>query len=273
MLSEAVASNPANIVYLSRGQAGTRSATIARFLQALGAQPASTTGFGDFTIERKAAELVFGWRALPVYEMQDATYVLGIGADFLGGWVSPVLYARRFGHMRQGRPALRGTLVQGESRFSQTAWSADRWLPVRPGGEHAFALAVGNLLLAAGRGTSADVPEGIRQTFAAVNLSDAVERCGIEERVLRRVVRELAEASHPLVIAGASVVQTNSLQAVAAGNALNVLLGNVGKSGGVMRPVDGFVAQWPETRPAYRNLSERLASAEIAVKALVDVLR
>ncbi len=265
VLTQAAANNPAGIVYLTRGQTGTRSATVARFLQALGAQPASTSGFGDFTIERRAAELVFGWRGLPVYEMQDATHVLGIGADFLGGWVSPVFYARRFGHMRQGRPALRGTLVQAESRFSQTAWSADRWLPVRPGGEHAFALAVGNLLLAAGRGTSADVPEGIRQAFAAVNLSDVVERCGIEERLLRRVVRELAEASHPLVIAGASVVQTNSLQAVAAGSALNVLLGNVGKAGGVMRSADGFVAQWPETRPAYRNLQERLEAAEVVL--------
>jgi hypothetical protein len=128
MLSEAVASNPADIVYLSRGQAGTRSATIARFLLALGAQPASTTGFGDFTIERKAAELVFGWRGLPVYEMQDATYVLGIGADFLGGWVSPVLYARRFGHMRQGRPALRGSLytfARHRRRFSRQGCDLD----------------------------------------------------------------------------------------------------------------------------------------------------
>ncbi len=265
LLTQAVASNPAGIVYLTRGQTGTRSATIARFLQALGAEPASTTGFGDFTMERRAAELVFGWRGLPIYELQDATHVLGIGADFLGGWVSPVLYARRFGHMRQGRPALRGTLVQAESRFSQTAWSADRWLPVRPGGEHAFTLAVGHLLLAAGRGTAADIPEGIRQTFAAVNLADAVERCAIEERALRRVARELTEASAPLVIAGASIVQTNSLQAVAAGNALNVLLGNVGKPGGVMRPSDGFVPQWPQDRPVYRNVQERLEKAEVVL--------
>jgi anaerobic selenocysteine-containing dehydrogenase len=265
LLSQTAANNPAGIVYLTRGVAGTRSATIAHFLQALGAEPASTTGFGDFTIERRAAEAVFGWRGLPVYEMQDATYVLGIGADFLGSWVSPVFYARRFGHMRQGRPALRGTLVQAESRFSQTAWSADRWLPVRPGGEHAFALALGNLLLAAGRGMSADVPEGIRQTFAAVNLAEAVERSGIEDRLLRRVARELAESSAPLVIAGASVVQTNSLQAVAAGNALNILLGNTGKAGGVMPPAAGFLPQWAAGRPSYRSLQERLEKAEVVL--------
>ena len=60
-----------------------------------------------------------------MYEVQDATLVLSIGADFLGGWVSPVLYSRRYAHMRQGRHELRGRLVHAESRFSLTAWNAD----------------------------------------------------------------------------------------------------------------------------------------------------
>ena len=93
-----------------------------------------------------------------------------------------------------------------------------------------------------------------------------MERCGIEERLLRRVARELAEASAPLVIAGASVVQTNSLQAVAAGSALNVLLGNVGKPGGVMpaggwfrRAVAGNAARLPESPGAARECRSRAA--------------
>jgi anaerobic selenocysteine-containing dehydrogenase len=264
ILSQAAQTNPAGIVYLSRGPAGTRSETIARFLQALGAEPASSTGFGDFAVERRAAELLFGWQGLPVYEVQDATHVLGIGADFLGGWVSPVFYARRFGHMRQGRPALRGSLIQAESRFSQTAWSADRWLPVRPGGEQALALAVGHLLLAEGR-ADAGTPQGIRQIFEAVDLDAAVQRCGVEQRLLRRVARELAEASSPLVVAGASIVQTNSLQAVSAGNALNILLGNVGKPGGVMPPAAPFVPEWQVSRPAYRDIEERLRTADVVL--------
>ena len=124
--------------------------TVARFLDAIGAPPASTLGIADLTVERKAAEIAFGWQGVPVYEIQDATFVLSIGADFLGGWASPVFYSRRFGHMRRGRPGLRGRLVHAESRFSQTAWSADQWLPVRPGGELALALGIGHVLVTEG---------------------------------------------------------------------------------------------------------------------------
>src|SRR5579864_2209455 len=147
MFRKAVEKDPARIVWLTRPETGSRSATIASFLQALGAPSASTIGVCDFEIERKAAERVFGWNGLPAYEIQDADYVLGLGADFLGGWISPVFYARRFGHMRRGRPGRRGRLIHAESRFSLTAASADQWLPVAPGGELALALAIGHVLV------------------------------------------------------------------------------------------------------------------------------
>jgi anaerobic selenocysteine-containing dehydrogenase len=92
-----------------------------------------------FPIESKAAGMVYGWQGLPVYDLGRATYALGIGADFLGGWASPVFYGRQFGHFRQGRPGVRGKLVQAESRFSVTASSADQWLPIRPGADPHFA--------------------------------------------------------------------------------------------------------------------------------------
>jgi hypothetical protein len=70
----------------------------------LGAPPALTCSLDSFAIERKAAELAFGWKGLPRYDLAQARYALGVGADFLGGWASPVYYSRQFGHFRQGRP-------------------------------------------------------------------------------------------------------------------------------------------------------------------------
>jgi anaerobic selenocysteine-containing dehydrogenase len=46
----------------------------------------------------------------------------------------------------------------------------------------------------------------------------------------------LGESTAPLVIAGASIVQTNSLDAIVASHHVNLLLGNVGKAGGVLAP-------------------------------------
>jgi anaerobic selenocysteine-containing dehydrogenase len=265
-LAKAVADNPRGIVYLARPQVGTRSATIARFLEALGAESASTLGLWDFAVERGAAAAVHGWDGLPNYEMQDATYVLGIGADFLGGWVSPVYYARRFGHFRRGRLGLRGRLVHAESRFSQTAWSADQWLPVRPGGEHALALAIGHLLVAEKWAPGLETaPASLRTAYAAVDLDGALEIAGLEVRLVRRIAHELASATAPLVVAGASVVQRNSFDAVVAASALNLLLGNVGGKGGVMPPAGTPLESLTASRPRTSNLPERLEAASLVL--------
>ena len=203
----------------------------------MGAPPARTCSVADLAVERKAAELVFGWKGLPRYDLGSARYALGVGADFLGGWASPVYYARQFGHFRQGRPGLRGKLVQAESRMSLTAGSADEWLPVRPGFEPHLLIAIARLLLdeklARNAGT---LPNGITESILAANLADVIRASGIAEKRLRRIVRELGESEAPLIIAGASIVQTNSLEALVTAHYVNALLGNIGRPGGVLPP-------------------------------------
>ena len=264
VLARALDAGPQGIVYLSRPGAGTRAATVQRFLDAIGAPPASTTGVADFTIERTAAARVYGWRGLPVYEIQDATFVLSIGADFLASWASPVLYARRFGHMRQGRPGIRGRLVHAESRLSQTGWSADEWLPVKPGGEQAFALAVGHILLKEGWARDpTSLPPAVKEVYEALDVDRAVELSGIPFKQIREVARGLSEATAPLVVAGASIVGPNSLESVIAASVLNLLLGNVNEKGGVRAPSEPLLPEWDESRPRYEDLLQRLDKAEV----------
>ena len=229
--------DPTSILFLTGPRAGVRALAISRFLEAIGAPPAATFEIADFPLERKAAELVHGWQGLPVYDLARARFVLGVGADFLGGWASPVYYSRQFGHMRQGRPEVRGRLVQAESRLSVTAAAADQWIPLRPGSEVFFAAAVGRLLLdeKLARQPKA-VPEGVLRAFQSLDLNAAARACGIDEKVLRRAARQLGESEAPLVIPGAGIVQTNSLPALIAAAYLNVLLGNLGQPGGVLPP-------------------------------------
>ena len=236
-LEAALSADPRKIVYLAQPHAGTRSANISRFLAALGAPPAKTIGVTDFAVEREAARRAYGWEGLPVYEIQDATAVLSIGADFLGGWVSPVLYSRRYGHMRQGRWELRGRLIHAEARFSLTAWNAERWLPVRPGGELDLALGIGHALLGGGSALAAEaVPASVLAAFADADIEELAESSGVTADAMREVAAELVSASAPLVVPGASIIRENSVDAVVAASALNLLLGRVGVSGGVHPP-------------------------------------
>ena len=231
------------VVTLTQPIAGTRSLALQRFLQAAGAPAPTVCSLADFAVERKAAETVFGWNGLPLYDIANADFVLSVGADFLGGWVSPVYYARQFGNFRQGRRHVRGTLVHAESRLSITAGAADRWLPLRPGSEPQFLSAVATLL--------ADRSADIKTLLAA---------CGLPENRVREVAQGLAEAQAPLVIGGASVVQTNSLDAVVMSHHVNQALGNVGKKGGVLAPASPAAGGFGD-----RRADEALKGARVVI--------
>ena len=266
ILTRALDAEPQGIVYLTRPGAGTRAATLQRFLDSIGAPPASTTGIADFTVERAAAEQVYGWSGLPVYEIQDATFLLSIGTDFLGSWASPVLYARRFGHMRQGRRGIRGRLVHAESRLSQTGWSADEWVPVKPGGEQALALLVGHILLKEGWARDpTSLPPAVKEVYESLDVDHAVELAGIPFERIREIAHGLSEATAPVVVAGASIVRPNSLEAVVAASALNLLLGNVNQKGGVHGPSEPLLARFEKDRPRYDNLLQRLDKANVVL--------
>ena len=258
-LAKSRASDPKKIFFLTTPEVSARTQSIQRFLESLGAPPPLTCSAASLDVERRAADSVFGWKGLPRYDLGLARYALGVGANFLGGWASPVYYARQFGHFRQGRPGVRGRLVQAESRMSLTAANADEWLPLRPGSEPQFLIAIARLLLDEKLAHNADaLPPGVHETILSANLADLIRTSGIEEKRLRRVARELGESEAPLVIAGASVLHTNSLQALIAAHYLNLMLGNVGKPGGMFPPNPSPVAD-----PQTANIPEALKRAEI----------
>src|SRR5580658_2767712 len=225
--------DPSRIVFLTGPNAGSRSAAIQGFLTAIKAPQATVCSLADFAIERKAAEQALGWNGLPVYDIANATHVLGVGADFLGGWASPVYYARQFGQFRQGRLGIRGNLFQAESRFSITAAAADRWLPIAPGSEPQFIAAVARILIDAKLAPNvAGLPATVAQAFRSADVTAMLKACGLEPQRTLPMILEFGASHAPLVVAGASAVHTNSLDAVVASHYLNLMLGNVGKSGG-----------------------------------------
>jgi anaerobic selenocysteine-containing dehydrogenase len=131
----------------------------------------------------------------------------------------------------------------------------------------AFALAVGHVLVEENLlPVSVKPPAGIREGFAAVSLDAAARMSGLQVAQIRQVARELAQAEAPVVVGGASVVQTNSLDAVMAANALNILLGSVGRKGGVAPPSAGLIDEaYEKSRPDRDDLLKRLDSAQVVL--------
>src|SRR5260221_316036 len=260
-IAKARASGPRGIVFLTGPHVGTRSVAVQQFAQALGAPDPVVCSVADFAVERKAAEIVFGWQGLPVYDLAHARHALGVGLDFLGGWASPVYYSRQFGHFRQGRGNLRGYLAQAESRLSITAAAADRWLPLRPGSEPQFLAAVGRILLDTGLARNRrQLPLPVVQAFQSADVSALLASCGLEEKRVREVVQQLGESEAPLVLAGASIPHSNSLDAIVASHYVNLMLGNVGKTGGVVPPAAAVAAP-----PKNHKAAEALARAQVVL--------
>ena len=181
---------------------------------------------------REAARRVFGVEEVPRFDLQNARTVLSFGADFLGGWLSPVRFGLEYGIFRQGSYDVRafqprgpgqprGRLIHIDTRFSTTAASADEWVWVRPGAEGLLALSIAQELGAPG------LDVFVAEATAA--------RTGVAADRVRRIARELSAAAPTLVIGGGSAgAYTHGTDSLAAILGLNVLLGNIGRPGGVL---------------------------------------
>ena len=174
-----------------------------------------------------AAENLLGQEGLPFFDIANADLVFSFGANFLETWLSPVAFTRHYSKMRRGLAGKRGYMVQFEPRMSQTAANADEWVPLHPGTEGLVAMALGRLV-AEQRGQS------LPQAFADVDVQAASDASGVSMEALDHLAQLFSEAERPLALPGGTALsQTNGLGSAEAVLALNALVNNFGKQGGV----------------------------------------
>ncbi len=165
---------------------------------------------------REANRRSFGRAVVPSYRYDNARVVVGIEADFLGTWLSPVEIARAWA---RGRRLEGGGEMprhyQIESGMSLTGGKADRRLPVLPSELGLAALA---LVRRVAR----------RAGEAAPDASDP----SIDPRIFDAIADDLwNHRGGSLVVSG-----VNDLAVQTAVNRLNALLGNVGPTIDLDRP-------------------------------------
>jgi menaquinone reductase, molybdopterin-binding-like subunit len=176
-------------------------------------------------------------------EYEQARTLLSFGAPLIDGWGTPGRIIR----MLNDRKANGLRLIQVESRQSRTALKADRWLPIRPGTEAILALGIAHIII-----SEKLYPAGIEK--AAADFTDyakmigeftpaaVAETTGINSSDIIATARELAQSGPAIVIAGcdpAGGPLGKSAETAIAG--LNLLIGSVGRQGGVIsrRPIPG----------------------------------
>lgn len=155
-----------------------------------------------------ANEKSFGLNAIPDYLFDKTKVVVSFGADFLGTWLSPVEYTKKYTSARNLRDGQKEMLrhYQFESGMTLSGSNADVRFPIKPSEEGGIVLALYNAIA---KMKGAQIING---TTSSVDVGDLAEEL-------------LANEGKSIVISGSN---DENIQLVV--NAINQLLGNYGNT-------------------------------------------
>ena len=287
-LVDRLKATPAGQTVLITGPLRGHQALVAdRFARGTGARWMQLDLFGETQL-REASRRVFGQETLPYFDVEHARTVLSIGADWLGTWLSDVNMNVQYGNFRQGSYKLgqafkprhagepRGYLVHVDSRFSPTAANADEWIWVRPGTEGVFALSLANALIAAGADQAGAGAFGGATGLANYAPDRVAQQTGVDAAKVNDLARRLMGTRPSLVIGGGSAGgHSNGTASLSAILGLNLLLGAVGREGGVLPNPAPVIEGLPTPRPAAMNdwllLRDQINSGQVTTVLVYGV--
>lgn len=235
--------------FISGSDRGTVPRLCERFMTAYG-----SPNFMRMPSIRDSYELTLylmqGVQAFPGFDFENTDFVLSFGSGIIDGWGSPVYMARVNSIWHSS-----GTkVIQIEPRLSNTAAKSDKWLPINPGTEAALAMGLSHIIIKESLYDS-DFISNDTQGFNdwkhfvldKYNPDSVAAITGIDSRTLVILARGFANASRPLAICGrGDGITPVSLDECMAVHALNALVGNINKKGGIWAVSEPDYINWPE---------------------------
>lgn len=230
----------------------TISAMIERFTKAVGSPnymkvPTSEDTSGITT------NLMFGKRGYVTYDLENSDYILSFGSGLLEGWGAPGRVLNAWGLWKSKNLKGRVNIVQVESRASNTASKADKWVPARPGTETALALGIAHVIIKNGLYDKAfvennsngflsneakgeDTYKGFKQLVLEHYSPEKVSMItGISVSDISEIATSFSGADAPVAVCGKGkgLLNGDPLEYMAV-YALNALTGRINKPGGLI---------------------------------------
>lgn len=174
-----------------------------------------------------AQEKSYGKAVLPNYHFDKAKVILSIDCDFLGEWLSSVEFQKDFAKRRdlvKQKSKDFNKFIAAETHPTMTGTNADQRVPLKPGDQRKFVLAVAKALSDLGIGGITGV--------SGLDLAKTASELGIPKELILKTATALAGAKgESLVVAGGSSAETaDAIDLQIAVNMLNSALGNDGKT-------------------------------------------
>lgn len=209
---------------------------MARFTQALGSANFYTHG-AACNLSKESGNLHTLGGSFNA-DVPNAKMILFIGRSYADG-IKPSDIAKLADKAIEGG----SKIVMIDPRYNASARFADEWLPIIPGTDLAFVLAMCNVLIAEDLYDKEFVDQYVlgfdefKDQAASYTPEWASKICGIDADTIGRIAREMAAAAPAAVIepswrAAFGCAHKNSFETARAVAAFNALLGSYGKKGG-----------------------------------------
>lgn len=236
-LADAIAGMEAGkeLAILSKPRSGSEVALLREFANAQKNSQFYVYDESGADVVQVACEETFGPGVELDYDLSKAEVVVGLGADYLETFVSPVKYSREWADKRspeRNKQHRISYVYHIEPRLSLTAANADSWIKNAPGSESAILLAILAGVMA-GRASSLSTATRnfINRLLVENDVSAQLDNAGISKAKIKEIVQKLTSASSSVVIAGgAACAGKDGIFPLILSNLINLALGNIGKS-------------------------------------------
>jgi len=252
------AGRPESVACITGSDHGAMDAFVSRFMTAYGSPNYIRSATAMDAMEQ-AIDLTQGQQGTPVFDIENADFILSFGAGLLEGWGSAGRMLDLFGNQKSAKK-----LIQIEPRLSDTAARATQWIAIHPGAEGALALGLAHVIIkeslynkyfvdnfAFGFSDWVDETGRAREGFATWVKAYGPEKVsgltGITPEKIMSLARDFAHAGNPIAISGRGNDDLpGSMDETLAIHFLNALVGNINKTGGVSALPETDYAKWPE---------------------------
>ncbi len=244
------AGRPDRLAVVAGYAAGSMDDLWRQFLRAYGSAKYVSDAYADGTDAVMVAMHGVGRR--PAYDLDRATLVVSFGAPLFEAWWSPVQAAAAFGRSERGR-SVRPRFVQVDTRFSRTAARATEWVGVRPRTHAILALGIAYVLIKEERtdaafltdhvagyedwtDASGALHEGYRSAVLRTYRTEEVSAAtGVPVERIVALARAFADGAPSVAVCGSDVtLAPDGLLAGLAVHSLNVVVGSINRTGGVL---------------------------------------
>ncbi|RLC02937.1 MAG: molybdopterin oxidoreductase, partial [Deltaproteobacteria bacterium] len=195
-------------------------------------------------------KIMHGSDAMVGYDLENADFILSFGSGLIEGWGSPVrMFKANSGWKESGIET-----VQIEPRLSNTAAKSDQWIAIKPGTEAALAMGIMHVMINDGLYDSNFVEQhaGGFSGWKALVMEDytpdkVTAITGVPAAMIQKLAKQFAGAARPLAICGRGQGdEPFALNETMAIHALNALVGNINRPGGVVAVPKPDYIDWPD---------------------------